>query len=423
MSFEQTDVLIIGGGQAGIAMSEHLGKAGISHLVLERARIAERWRSERWDSLMANGPAWHDRFPNREFDKYKPDAFVPKEEVADYLVDYATQIGAPIRENTEVTNLSRKETGEGFVASTSSGEVSARYVVSATGPFQRPLIPQIVPKSAGVKQIHSADYHNPDELPKGAVLVVGAGSSGVQIAAELIEAGRKVYLSVGTHDRPPRRYRGRDFVWWLGVLNLWDAEFTPGTEHTTIAVTGAQGGYTVDFRNLAEAGVTLVGRTNGFDAGKISFAGDLIKSIHNGDANYLATLDMADAFIERNGIDLPEEPEAHKIGPDLGCMTNPLAELDLAEAGVGTILWATGYGHDYDWLNVDAFDEDGKPAHTRGVSTQPGFYYLGLAWLSRRGSSFLWGVWHDAKFIADHISKQEGYLAYQGSAQRLTDAG
>ena len=210
-------------------------------------------------------------------------------------------------------------------------------------------------------------------------------------------------------------------MWWLGVLNLWDAEFTPGTKHTTIAVTGSKGGYTVDFRNLADSGAILVGRTNGFDAGKISFSDDLIKSIHNGDANYLATLDMADAFIERNGIDLPEEPEARKIGPDPDCMTNPLVDLDLAEAGVSTILWATGYGNEYDWLNVDAFDEDGKPAHRRGVSTEPGFYYLGLPWLSRRGSSFLWGVWHDAKFIADHISKQEGYLAYQGSAERLTD--
>ena len=422
-SVEQIDTLVIGGGQAGIAMSEHLGKAGISHLVLERARIAERWRSERWDSLMANGPAWHDRFPNRDFNAHKPDAFVSKEEIADYLVDYATQVGCPIRENTEVTSLSRKETGVGFVAKTSVGEISARYVVSATGPFQRPLIPQIVPKSAGVKQIHSVDYHNPEELPKGAVLVVGSGSSGVQIAAELLAASRKVYLSVGKHDRPPRRYRGRDFVWWLGVLNLWDAEFTPGTEHTTIAVTGSKGGYTIDFRNLAESGATLVGRTNGFDAGKISFAGDLINSIQNGDMNYLATLDMADAFIERNGIDLPEEPEARKIGPDPDCITNPLVDLDLADAGVSTILWATGYGYDYDWLDVDACDENGKPAHTRGVSTEPGFYYLGLPWLSRRGSSFLWGVWHDAKFIADHIAKQEGYLAYQGLAERLTDTG
>ncbi|MQQ08037.1 FAD-dependent oxidoreductase [Epibacterium sp. SM1979] len=419
MSAEHTDVLIIGGGQAGIAMSEHLNKAGIDNLILERARTAERWRSERWDSLVANGPAWHDRFPGRTFEAHKPDAFVPKEEVADYLVEYAEQIGANIRENTEVHDLSRKERGEGFIAKTSQGEISARYVVSATGPFQKPVIPQIVPEDSGVTQIHSVNYRNPDALPEGAVLVVGAGSSGVQIATELAAAGRKVYLSVGPHDRPPRRYRGRDFVWWLGVLNLWDTEFTPGTEHTTIAVTGAYGGYTIDFRQLAETGVTLVGRTDGFKDGKISFAGDLIKNIHNGDANYLATLDLADAYAERNGIDLPEEPEARIIGADPDCMTNPLVDLDLAEAGVGTILWATGFGYDYDWLNVDALDEKGHPAHKRGVSTEPGFYFLGLAWQSRRGSPFIWGVWHDAKFIADHISKQEGYLAYQGSAERL----
>ena len=418
---EKTEVLVVGGGQAGIAMSEHLGAQGIDHLVLERGRTAERWRSERWDSLVANGPAWHDRFPNRLFEGHDPDAFVPKEGIADYLAAYAAQVNAPLREGVEVTRVTRRPEGAGFLAETSAGPVEAHYVVAATGPFQRPMIPPLVPDAAGVTQIHSVGYKNPEALPEGGVLVVGAGSSGVQIAAELAASGRKTWLSVGPHDRPPRRYRGRDFVWWLGVLNLWDAETTPGVEHTTIAVTGAEGGFTVDFRDLAASGITLVGRTQSFADGALTFADDLGKNIAAGDANLLGLLEAADDFVARNGLDLPEEPEAHVLGPLPDCVTDPIASLDLTQAGITTIIWATGFGLDFDWLQVDAFDATGHPAHKRGVSTEPGVYFLGLPWQSRRGSSFLWGVWHDAKFVADHIAKQRGYLAYEGSARRITN--
>lgn len=412
MSAEKTEVLVVGGGQAGIAMSEHLGKNGIPHLVLERARIAERWRTGRWASLVANGPAWHDRFPGMEFQQSGPDDFPGKDEVADYMAAYADRIGAPIRCGVEVTALTRNAGRPGFTAETSEGTVEADYVVAATGPFQRPLIPALVPDTPGLTQIHSADYDNPGDLPEGGVLVVGAGSSGVQIAAELNKAGRKTYLSVGPHDRPPRRYRSRDFVWWLGVLNKWDMEATPGVEHTTIAVSGAEGGHTVDFRKLADEGITLLGRTESYEGGCLSFADDLGKNIAAGDANYLSLLDEADAYVARNGLDLPEEPEAREVGPDPECMTAPILELDLAKAGITTIIWATGYALDYSWLQVDAFDDAGRPAHQRGVSTEPGVYFLGLPWQTRRGSSFIWGVWHDARYVADHIAKQRGYLAY-----------
>lgn len=412
MSVQKTEVLVVGGGQAGIAMSEHLGKNGIPHLVLERARIAERWRTGRWDSLVANGPAWHDRFPGMEFQHSGPDDFPGKDEVADYMAAYADRIGAPIRCGVEVTALTRNLGRPGFTAETSQGTVEADYVVAATGPFQRPLIPSLVPDTPGLTQIHSADYDNPQDLPKGAVLVVGAGSSGVQIAAELNKAGRKTFLSVGPHDRPPRRYRSRDFVWWLGVLNKWDMEATPGVEHTTIAVSGAEGGHTVDFRKLAGEGITLLGRTERCADGCLSFADDLGRNIAAGDANYLSLLDEADAYIARNGLDLPEEPEAREIGPDPDCVASPILELDLAKAGITTIIWATGYALDFGWLQVDAFDDAGRPVHQRGVSAEPGVYFLGLPWQTRRGSSFIWGVWHDARYVADHIAKQRGYLAY-----------
>ncbi len=413
MASQEVEVLVVGAGQAGIAMSEHLSDRGISHLVLERDRIAGRWRSMRWDSLVANGPAWHDRFPGLEFTGLGPGDFASKEQVADYFEAYAAKIDAPVRCGVEVTSVRRKAGAPGFHVETSDGDFDARYVIAATGPFQKPVIPAVVPEAAGLVQIHSSAYRNPEQLPDGGVLVVGAGSSGVQIAAEIQRSGRQVHLSVGPHDRPPRSYRGRDFCWWLGVLGMWDAS-TPaqGAEHVTIAVSGADGGHTVDFRALAEEGIKLTGRTLSFDNGTMGFGPDLRDNVANGDAHYLELLDLADEYIERNGLDLPEEPEARTMRPDPECLSEPIRELDLADAGIRSIVWATGFAVDYSWLQVDAFDEKGKPRQQRGVSSEPGIYFLGLPWQSRRGSSFIWGVWHDAKYVADQISIQRSYLAH-----------
>jgi len=422
MSVETIDTLVVGGGQAGLAMSKHLSDHCVPHLVLERARIAERWRSERWDSLVANGPAWHDRFPGMEFSAIDGDAFAPNEAVADYFVAYAERIAAPVRSGVEVTAVRRNDGRPGFRAETSKGVIEARNVVAATGPFQRPVFPDLVPKDAGVTQIHSNAYRNPDQLPDGAVLVVGAGSSGVQIAEELLGSGRRVYLSVGPHNRPPRRYRGIDFVWWLGVLGKWEAQFAEaGKEHVTIAVSGANGGHTIDFRNLAANGMTLLGVTIGFEDGVLTFAPDLAGNIARGDANYLSVLDEADAYAVRNGLDLPDDPDARHMGPVPDCVTNPILKLDLTAAGVMSIIWATGYTLDFGWLKVDAFDQNGKPKHQRGISSEPGVYFLGLPWLSRRGSSFIWGVWQDAKFIADQIATQRGYLDHFHAARDNAD--
>ena len=422
MAVTEIETLVVGGGQAGIAMSEHLTRSGIPHLVIEKNRIAERWRSGRWDSLVANGPAWHDRFPNRTFPG-DPDGFVAKDDVAAYFEDYARQIDAPVHCGVEVLRASKRDGAPGYLVQTTQGSYAVQNIVAATGPFQTPVIPPILPEQAGITQMHSAAYRNPAALPKGGVLVVGAGSSGVQIAEELMEAGRRVHLSVGPHERPPRSYRGRDFCWWLGVLGKWDAaQMEPGREHVTIAVSGARGGKTVDFRALAARGMILVGRTEGFEDGKLCFAPDLAENVARGDASLHALLDEADAHVASNGLDLPPDPGARETLPDPECLTHPLRALDLAGEGISTVIWATGYASDYSWLEVDAFDDRGRPQHQRGISRAPGIYFLGLPWQSRRGSAFIWGVWHDAKLLADHMLTRRSYAAYHAQASRAAPA-
>jgi putative flavoprotein involved in K+ transport len=410
MSVLNVETLIIGGGQAGLAASEHLSKRGKPHLIVERHRIAERWRSERWDSLVANGPAWHDRFPSKSF-AGDPNGFATKDQIVEYFVAYAKQIDAPIRTGVEVTALYAGMGASGFRAETSDGVIESTNVVIATGPFQVPIIPTIVPTESGIEQIHSANYRHSAQLMDGAVLVVGAGSSGVQIADELLRAGRRVYLSVGPHNRPPRRYRGRDFVWWLGVLGEWNKKVVePGTEHITIAVSGARGGHTIDFRDLAARGITLLGSARGYRDRAMEFAADLAKNIARGDANYLSVLESADAYVAQNHLDFPEAPQAHRIGPDPECVAHPLVQLNLETSGVTSIIWATGYALDFGWIKLDAFDQKGNPVHQLGVSDFSGLYFLGLPWLSRRASAFIWGVWHDAEYVAEHIAARRSNL-------------
>ncbi len=412
MSVEKTNTLVIGAGQAGVAMSEHLGRMGIPHIVLERKRIAERWRSERWDSLVANGPAWHDRFPGLKFDDVGPEVFPPKERMAQYFADSAAMIEAPVRTGVEVTGVRRNEKRPGFTVTTSAGVIEAQHVVAATGPFQVPSYPKLLPEGS-VQQLHSSAYKNPGQLAEGAVLVVGAGASGSQIAEELRRAGKRVYLSVGEHYRPPRSYRQRDYCWWLGALGMWDeVKKKPKREHVAFAVSGYEGGKTIDFRRLAHAGITLVGITQGYENGTVTFADGLARNVAQGDEDYFEVLREADAYIEQNGLDLPPEPEAWKLLDDPECLKNPILSLNLAEAGITSVVWATGFKVDFSWMDIDTFDANGYPVHKRGISAEKGIYFLGLPNLTNRSSSFIWGVWHDAKYIADHIGIHMDYLAY-----------
>lgn len=408
------DTLVIGAGQAGIATSEHLGNLGIDHIVLEKNRVAEAWRTRRWDSLVANGPCWHDKFPNMDF-PHKPDTFVPHNEVAQYFEAYAKMIDAPIQTGVEVKKVTKNLKKKGFTVKTSNGDYVTNNIVVATGPFQKPVIPSIAPKNEDLYQIHSDQYKNPNQLPEGATLVIGAGSSGVQIASELNSFGREVFLSVGPHERPPRSYRDRDNVWWLGVLGTWQESKPPQRPIKGFAVSGMNGGHTVDFRKLGHDGITLVGMTDKFENGKVYFKEDLIDNITSAEQTYLETLETMDKYIEDNGLDLPEEPAAKEFMKMPRSMIDPIRELDFNKNNITSIIWASGFGFDYSWLPFDIFEKNGAPIHNRGITSEPGIYFVGLPYLSGKGSSFIWGVWHDAKRIAEYIEIQNHYQSYKSS--------
>ena len=318
-SAERVEALVVGGGQAGLAMSEHLSGAGVPHLVLERHRIAERWRSERWDSLVANGPAWHDRFPGLEFSDVGPDDFASKDRVADYFAEYAEQIAAPIRCGVEVLSVRRATGRPGFRAETSAGTIDATLRGRRDRAVPAPGDPGDRSRGcrAGAAPLDRRTA-TPASCRRARCWWSARGRPERRSPTSCCARDGRVFLSVGPHDRPPRRYRGRDFVWWLGVLGKWDAETPPpGADHVTIAVSGANGGHTVDFRELAARGMMLVGRTASFGDGVMRFAPDLADNIAKGDANYLSLLDEADAYVARNGLDLPDEPEARHDRPDL----------------------------------------------------------------------------------------------------------
>jgi putative flavoprotein involved in K+ transport len=405
MPVEQVDTLVIGGGQAGLVMSHRLKQRGLAHLVLEQHRIAERWRSERWDGLRFQFPNWSVSLPDFSFPHTDPDGFAATGEIVEFIEAYAAFVAPPIRCGVAVTRLRCRDGAAGFVAETSDGVIEAANVVVATGPYQRAIIPDLLRDDASVFQVHASRYLNPEQLPPGAALVVGSGASGAQITEELFRAGRRVYLSVGQHTRLPRRYRGRDLIWWLNAMGIDQIPVEArGPSRLLPLITGAYGGYTIDFRRFAADGVTLLGRVRAARDGVIDIAPDLADSLADGDAAYSTFLGMVDAHVQQHGLKMPEEPAARAVLPDPPCVTEPLRRLDFRADGIGAVIWATGYGVDFGWIDVPVLDGRGEPLHRHGITEVPGMYFLGLQWLSKLKSSFLSGVGDDAAVLADHIA-------------------
>jgi putative flavoprotein involved in K+ transport len=403
------ETVVIGGGQAGLAMSYHLKRGGREHIVLERARVAESWRSERWDSLVFQFPSWSIKLPDHDYHDGDPEGFAPKDAVAAFIEDYASAIQAPVRCGVNVQLVRHDPPSRRFVIETGVGQFKAVNVVVAIGSYHRPIVPAFnasIP--ARLFQVHSRDYKNPRQLPPGDVLVVGSGASGVQIAEELQQSGRHVYLSVGRHDKAPRRYRGRDIYWWfdiLGILSL-PLELQPEIRNFHILITGVAGGHDIDLRRFATGGMTLLGRLEGVVDSKLFFASDLEDNLARADAWFAPYRARIDAYAQKNGLGLPPDDRPEPPAPVLSRHLGEIDELDLNGAGIASIIWAGGFQYDFTWIDLPIFNEQGGPAMHRGVTSCPGLYFLGLRRSYTIRSGLLPGVGDDAAYLAQHIASR-----------------
>ena len=399
---EQFETVIIGGGQAGLAMSYQLGQLGREHIVIERGRVAERWRSERWESLVFQFPNSMIRLPGYLYEGNEPERFMARDGVVRFINEYAKRIAAPVRCGVNVTQL-RQVTGSAkFTVETDGGIIEASNVVVATGPYQEPSLPLFADGlSKDLYQTTANRYSNPDRLPDGAVFVVGSGASGYQIAADLLKSGRRVYLSVGRHRRVPRRYRGKDYGYWqetTGALEQTADTLPPN--FVPPLLTGVDGGKDTDLRVLESEGATLLGSLRGINDNRLYFKPDLEENVAEGDKGITVFKRMVDAFVADHGIDSPAD--AQVLPATLPLAMSPL-DLNVRAVGIRSIIWATGYCYDFGWIECPVLDSDGKPRHRRGVTEVPGIYFLGLARLHKVKSAFLWGSGEDASYIAEHI--------------------
>ena len=400
----RVDTLVVGAGQAGLAVSRGLAEQDADHVVIERGRIAERWRTARWGSLRLITPNWMSRLPGWSYSGTDPDGYMAAPELVSYLEDYAGSFAAPVHENTTVELV--EASGSRLRVITDNGTWLASNVIVATGTENRPYVPPFASAiDPGVHQLTAGRYRGPHQVPGGGVLVVGASASGVQIADELRRSGRPVTISVGRHSRIPRRYRGRDILWWMeraGILGqtidkMRDARSARSAPSLQLA---GRSDHPVGLDALAARGVTLAGRLVAADGQRLSFADDLPASINAAQGRLERMLCTIDAYISRSGDDEgigPADP------PPLPAVVSSPASLDLRRAGIRTVIWATGYQPAYPWLRVPALDRHGQIAHRRGVTGVPGLYVLGLKFLHRRNSSFVDGVASDARFVATHM--------------------
>ncbi len=402
----RTDTVVIGGGQAGLAMSRCLSDRRIEHVVLERGRVAERWRSERWDSLRLLTPNWHSRLPSYAYAGPDPDGFMTMPEVAAYLEAYARASAAPVETETSVTSL--VSSGCGYRIETTRGTWEAANVVVATGHCDVPLVPAVASAlDPAVAQITPTAYRNPRMVEEGGVLVVGASASGVQIADELARAGRTVTIAAGTHTRLPRRYRGRDVIWWMDRLGVLDEtardvrDLEAARRQPSLQLVG--GRRSLDLGTLQASGVRVAGRVAAARGTTVAFGDDLADSIASSERRRARLLARIDAFVAASRLEhvFPREED---LPPPI--VAPRLASLDLRRERIRTVVWATGFRREYPWLHAPVLDARGEIIHDEGVTPSAGFYVLGLRFLRTRKSTFLDGVGDDARVLADHIDRR-----------------
>jgi putative flavoprotein involved in K+ transport len=409
--FERVEVVVIGAGQAGLAISYHLTQQGRTHVLLERdSQVGSAWRDGRWDSFTLVVPNWAVRLPGFPYRGDNPDGFMERAEIVSHLEQYASSFGAPVRFGVTVTAVDPAP-GGGYVVSTASGDTyTAANVVVATGSFQFPKPSKLAEAfPPNISQMHSSRYRNPDGLPPGAVLVVGSADTGCQIAEELCESGRQVYLCVGRSSRGPRRYRGKDFVFWAVTLGLVDQTADqlpdPGARFTANPhLTGKNGGYTLNLHQFARNRVVLLGRLVDVRDNTILLAPDLRENLAFADKGSDDFKNNVDAFVRETGMDVPAaQPDPiDEVRSDAG--ENAPTTLDLQAAAITSVIWANGYGFDYSWVRLPVLDNWGYPVQRRGVTKFPGLYFLGMNLLHSRKSGILLGVGEDAAHIAAEIA-------------------
>jgi putative flavoprotein involved in K+ transport len=400
------ETIIIGGGQAGLATSDYLSQMGREHLVLEQAsKAGNAWRNERWDSFTFVTPNWMIRLPGAEYQGDDPDGYLPRDEIVRYFEQYVERFSLPVRYGVRVTAVEQSEMG--YLVQTGQGNYRVTNVVIATGFFQKPKRPSFSANlPAEIVQLHTSQYRNPAQLPPGAVLVVGSGQSGCQIAEELYLSGRKVFLSVGSTGRLPRRYRGMDITWWLFKTEAAEqtVDQLPSPEKKFVGnpqATGVRGGHTINLHQFVRDGVVLLGHLKDVQGWKLNLAPDLRESLAKVDQFEADALKRIDEGIARSGLKLPEEklPELRD-----GYAAEIVPELDLKTAGITSIIWAMGYQFDYSLVKLPVVDVDGFPLQKRGVTNYSGLYFIGMPWLFKRQSSLLYGIGEDAEWITAAIA-------------------
>jgi putative flavoprotein involved in K+ transport len=404
---ETIETVIVGGGQAGLSASYYLKQGGREHIVLEQAaQAAEAWRNHRWDSFTLVTPNWMNRMPGAEYDGDDPDGFLLRREVVEYLESYIERFNLPVRYNVRVTSVEQIPGKDGYQVATTAGDWEAQNVIIATGNFQEPKIPLIGSGfSPEILQLHSSQYRNPGLLPAGSVLVVGTAQSGCQIAEELYQSGRKVYLCVGNVGRVPRRYRGKEITYWMDQIRFFDrpVEMLPNPQ-TRYApnpqISGKGGGHSLNLHQFARDGVVLLGHLRGVQDGKALIAPDLNDTLAKIDQFEVEMLNRIDDYIAQKGLNAPEETV-----PVLrdAYQSEIITELELRSAGITSVIWATGYKFDFSLVKLPVFDGDGFPVQVRGGTTYPGLFFLGLLWLHLFKSSIFYGVGDDAGYIVNKI--------------------
>ncbi len=420
----RTTAVVIGAGQAGLAMSWWLARRSIDHVVLERGEIANTWRTERWDSLTLLTPNWQSRLPGFGYEGDDPDGFRTMPETIAFIERYAKLVSAPLRTHCPVTSVRR--TVDGYEVVTAQGTWHCKAVVLATGAFNIAHLPKLseaVPP--GITQLTTVQYRNAESLAAGGVLVVGAAASGAQIADEIQRSGCPVTLAVGEHVRAPRMYRGRDIQWWMDATGLNDERYdqvenlTRARNLPSFQIAGHADRRNIDLNALTSLGVKLVGRLAGIRDGKAQFSGSLRNLCELADLKQNRLLNTIDEWAAENGLSdavgPPHRPETTRVdaSPPLG--------LDFGRAGIRTIVWATGFRPDYSWLDVPVLDRKSNIRHDGGVVTEaPGLYVLGLPFLRRRKSSLIDGAGDDARDLSAHLAS---HLGAQSAGVGATAAG